>query len=372
MRLVCQEFAEIFKKIRVNDKKIVMFGAGVIGQIAMPTVLKQYGVLDFIDCYIDNNPSKWGSSIEVYGKSCCINSPEYLKVVRDTDVIFLNISRYSEVLAQLETMECTEYMDCYLTPMLFIHNFCMEKSGDFLGKLDKPLIPKKINYMWLGRKKMPDNLKRCIDTWHKFCPDYEIIEWNEENYDLNKHPYMIEAYENGGYGFVPDYARIDILYNEGGIYMDTDIELIKNLDSLLNQEAFCGVEKWQIVNFGGCSGAIPKHPMIKKFLDARQNIHYIDKNGNVNKKTCGFYDTSVILDEGYIMNGKTQNLNGMNVYAYDYFHPYDYMSGITNITENTYSIHRFNGGWLDENMKLQNKKSQEAYNLLYAKCLCDK
>lgn len=368
MKLVCQRFEEISLLVKESNKKIVMFGAGVIGQITMPAILKQYGLLDYIDCYIDNNSLKWGNIIEIYGRTFDIKTPEYLNMVKDRDIIFLNISRYSEVLDQLENMECTKNIECYLTPMLCIHNFCMGQSGGAGILSDKPLIPKIINYMWLGRKNMPDNLKRCIDTWHKFCPDYEIIEWNENNYDINKHPYMVEAYEHGCYGFVPDYARIDILYNQGGIYMDTDIELLKNLDPLLNQEAFCGLEKWQVVNLGGCSGAVPGNSMIKMFLDARNGVHFIDEDGNINKNTCGFYDTNIILDLGYQMNGKTQNINGMNIYAYDYFHPFDYMSGITNITENSYSIHRFNGGWMDDKMKVQNKKTQEEYMSIYKSC----
>ncbi len=368
MKLLCQNYEELAERIKLSNKKIVMFGAGVVGQITMPNILKQYGLLDFIDCYLDNDSSKWESMISICGKKYVIKSPEYLNECKEESIIFLNISRYSEVLSQLEAMECTENMECYLTPMLCIHNFCMTESKGAGVMSTLPMIPKKINYMWLGGKAMPDKLKRCIDTWHKLCPDYEIIEWNEDNYDLKKHPYMIEAYESGGFGFVPDYARIDILYNYGGLYMDTDIELIKNLDPLLNQEAFCGLEKWQVVNFGGCSGAVQGHPMIKKFLDARKDIHFIDSNGKQNRNTCGFYDTNVILKEGYLMNGMTQNIGGMNIYAYDYFHPYDYMSGITNITDNTYSIHCFNCGWMDENMKLQNMKSQREYLKLYNGC----
>ena len=223
--------------------------------------------------------------------------------------------------------------------------------------------------MWLGRKPIPDNLKRCIDSWRKYCPDYEIIEWNEDNYDVEKHPYMIFAYEVKAYGFVPDYVRLDILYNEGGFYIDTDVEIKKNLDDLRYQEAFCGVEKWQIINFGGLSGAAPKHPMIKLFLDARKNISFLDADGQPQKITCGMYDTPVAIRAGYKINGKTQCINGMNIYAYDYFHPYDYMSGTVYETEHTYSIHWFNGGWLDGKMKKANDNTQKKYEHIYQKAV---
>ena len=176
---------------------------------------------------------------------------------------------------------------------------------------------------------------------------------------------MKEAYDAGAYGFVPDYARIDILYNEGGFYLDTDVEIKRSIDELRYQEAFCGVEKWQIVNLGGLSGAVKSHPMLKEYLDARSKISFYNKDGSLNKNTCGFYDTRIILQHGYKINGKTQCINGMNIYASDYFQPFDYMSGIVNETENTYSIHWFNGGWLDDEMKKANEETKKIYLELY-------
>ena len=129
------------------------------------------------------------------------------------------------------------------------------------------------------------------------------------------------------------------------------------------------MEKWQIINFGGLSGAVKKHPMIKKFLDARQDIFFTDDDGKPNKNTCGFYDTRVAIKEGYKLNGKTQIIGNMNIYAYDYFHPYDYMSGQTVETGNTYTIHRFNGGWMDERMRQENINAVEVYNEIYQECI---
>ena len=272
---------------------------------------------------------------------------------------------------QLEQMECTKNMTAYIMPMMCIHNMCSDVSEGNPIMTDVPLIPKKIHYMWLGRKEIPSNLQKCIDSWKKYCPDYEIIEWNENNYDISKHPYMQQAYEKSAYGFVPDYARLDILYQYGGFYLDTDVELVKSIDDLRYQEAFCGVEKWQVLNFGGGSGAVKGHPMIKKFLDARRDVYFLDKNGNQNKNTCGFYDTKVILENGYQINGQTQNVKGMNIYAYDYFHPYDYMSGLLSRTEHTYAIHHFNGGWLDEKMREQNELTSMKYKQLYRECLVE-
>lgn len=342
-----------------------MFGAGVIGQVTTPEILQMYGLVPYLECYIDNDGEKWGTVISVCGKQLCVHSPEYMKSCGHDVVMLLNVSRFSNVLNQLERMECTKDMDCYIIPMMCIHNFCLQKSSGKAVRSVKPLIPKKIHYMWLGKQKIPDKLQKCIDSWRRFCPDYEIIRWDESNYDIRKTAYMKEAYEAGAYGFVPDYARLDILYNNGGIYMDTDVEIRKSLDPLLCQEAFCGVEKWQIVNFGGCSGAVKGHHMLKKFLDARASIPFLDKDGKKNRMTCGFYDTKVAIEYGYVLDGTTQNIGGMNIYASDYFHPYDYMSGKINCTENTYSVHWFNGGWLDEEMKLANEEATIRFDQIY-------
>ncbi len=365
MNLLCCGFKEFANRIREKEARIVMFGAGAIGRVSVPEILKEHDLLDSMECYVDNDEKKWGKKISV----CCIDipvrSPEYLKECPQSTAILINISRFSAVISQLEAMECTGQMDCYIMPMMLIHNYCMDASAGKGEVSDTQLIPKKFHYMWFGGKHIPENLKKCIDSWRLHCPDYEIIEWNENNYDINKHPYMKQAYEAGAYGFVPDYARLDILYNEGGLYLDTDVELKRNIDDLLFQEAFCGVEKWQIINFGGLSGAVKGHPMIRKFLDARTDILFTDADGNQNRNTCGYYDTGVAIREGYKINGKTQSVCGMNIYAYDYFHPYDYMSGIINDTDNTYSVHWFNGGWLDDKMRKANEEAKEKYLRLY-------
>lgn len=365
MQINCCDFETLANCIRGFESKIVMFGAGVIGTITAPEILDDMDVWSHVDCYVDNDSSQWGRTLEIKNRTLEIKSPQYLHNCSEDTIIIINVSRFAEVIAQLSQISATEKMKCYLMPMLLIHNFCMNKSAGIPRLSTEAKIPKKIHYMWLGNKPIPDNLCRCIESWKRFCPDYEIIEWNESNYDINKHPYMEQAYKAGFYGYVPDYARLDILYNQGGIYMDTDVEIKCSLDDMIYQEAFCGVEKWQVLNFGGCSGAEKGNAMIKRFLDEREEVQFTNADGSFNKLTCGYYDTKVALKAGYVINGTTQNINGMNIYAFDYFHPYDYMSGILNETVNTKSIHHFNGGWLDEGMRLQNKMATMEYQKLY-------
>ncbi len=372
MIIKCTSFDQMKKEVIDGNKSIIIFGAGAIGTVIVPEILKQFDLLKRVSFYVDNSCNMHGKIIYRDCQEIHIMSVDRLAHMQEKAVIVIAISRYAEVLAQLDNMPCTKNMLCYIMPMMCIHNFCSRSSEGAPVLEDNPLIPKKIHYMWLGKKQIPNKLQKCIDSWKKYCPDYEIIQWDESNYDISKNNYMKQAYEAGAFGFVPDYARLDILYQYGGIYMDTDVQAVTSFDQLLYQQAFCSVEKWQIINFGGCSGAVKGHKAILEFLNARKELSFINEDGSQNRNTCGFYDTKTALKNGYKINGKTQNTMGMNIYAYDYFHPYDYMSGKTLKTKNTYTIHWFNGGWLDEKMQKENEKTSAEYDRVYQECTINK
>lgn len=175
---------------------------------------------------------------------------------------------------------------------------------------------------------------------------------------------MQQAYEQRKWGYIADVARLDILYQFGGIYMDTDVELVKRPDELLYQTAFCGFEKWGVVNMGGCSGAVSGSPMIKKMLDYRKNEPFIRADGSLNLEPSGAYETQPLVDAGLQISGKTQVIEDMTVYTSDFFHPYDYMSGETRMTEHTCSVHHFYGAWLDESVRQQRKNAVILYSRL--------
>ena len=209
-----------------------------------------------------------------------------------------------------------------------------------------PIIPKVIHYCWFGRGKMSDKMREYMESWKRCCPEYEIKEWNEDNYDINRYQYTNQAYKHKKWAFVSDVARLDILYENGGIYMDTDVELIKNLDELLYQPAFCGVEKWRHINTGGCCGAVAKHTAIRKMLECRMEIPFENPDGSFNMESSGSYETMPLMEDGYVPDNHIQIIDGMTIYPSDFFHPFDYMSKEIRMTENTYSIHHFEGSWI--------------------------
>ena len=347
-----------------EQKKLIVYGAGMIGQILVPDLLERFQLEPSLLFYVDADPYKKGRQVTVNGVAYEIKTPEdlqsYCRINKNVLLLITN-SHFEPVVTALDGLVELDGVEACLVPVMQIAESRRTVRHTPERMSEKQLIPKVIHYCWFSGKKMPDGFKRCIASWKKYCPDYEIKRWDESNYDISKNPYMLDASLQGKWGFVPDYARLDILYHFGGIYMDTDVELVRNLDELLYQPAFCGVEKWGNVNTGGCCGAIKEHPMIKQMLDERETISFIREDGSLNLETCGVYETKPFIRAGMSINNQVQIVNGMTVYSSDYFHPYDYMSDELTMTENTFSIHHFNGGWLDDKARKQREKTQMQY-----------
>lgn len=213
------------------------------------------------------------------------------------------------------------------------------------------MIPKKIHYCWFGGNPLPELAQKCIESWKKFCPDYEIIEWNESNYDVTQNNYMRQAYENKRWGFVPDYARLDIIYNHGGIYLDTDVEIIKPIDDLLNLDAFAGVEKdSEYVALGLGFGATKGHPTIQAMRDCYDDLLFVN-DGVLNLTPAPRINTSVLSSMGYSFVDKINITCGMTVFPSEYLCPVNYGTNELTITENTYSIHHYTASWYDESQR---------------------
>lgn len=216
------------------------------------------------------------------------------------------------------------------------------------------MIPKKIHYCWFGRNEKTKTMLKCIESWKKYCPDYEIIEWNEDNYDFKSIPFVNDAYKVGKWAFVSDYARLDIVYNEGGIYLDTDVEIIKSLDPLLCLEGFAGFEGDDAVATGLGFGAEKGHPMVKALMDDYLNREF-PKDGNYISIACPVINTEVFLEYGLQPNGEKQTINKMTIFPKDYFNPKNNQTYITEITENTYSIHHYDASWRKGNSVIKQK-----------------
>lgn len=207
------------------------------------------------------------------------------------------------------------------------------------------MIPRVIHYCWFGHNAKPKLTERCVASWKKYCPDYEIIEWNEDNFDLGRHPYLGWCSQQGKWAFLSDYARLLILREHGGIYLDADVEIIRPLDPLLEYDAFFGFETEQYVNTGIGCGSVPHHPAIDSMLAYYEALEPGD-DGSYPLKACPRINTEALVRLGLTPNGERQQAGGAEILPPDWFNPFDDPTGRLRITENTYSIHWYQKSWI--------------------------
>ena len=226
------------------------------------------------------------------------------------------------------------------------------------------MIPKVIHYCWFGRGPLPSLAIKCIESWKKFFPDYEIKEWNEDNFDVNSIPYTQEAYKAKKYAFVSDYARFWILYKYGGLYFDTDVEVIRPMDNILSKGPFMGCENDMDkgatvgtavapglglgVNPGLGLGVNPGLGLYQELLDLYSTLHFINNDGTYNLKTVVQYTTELLVNHGLSNSNEIQNVAGVWIYPQEYFCPISPSTLQFHKTKNTYSIHHFAGSWCEK------------------------
>jgi len=332
----------------ISNKKIYVFGAGR----ALESCLELYFAEKNIENIVDNNANIWGTYISHRGKDVeIIGTEQFVKLLTskkemDQRVLMITSPFYAaEIVEMLNDIPELDGLECFL--QVLIRN-TKEEVPKFLFTEGMPKIPKKIHYIWIGGKELPDNFQRNIETWKKYNPDYEIIRWDETNYDFTKIAYMREAYEAQAWGFVPNYARLDIIYNYGGIYLDTDVEAIKSFDSLLNDDVFMGMGCADRVNHGQGFGAREKHPIIADMMREFEKNHFLLPNGTPGKKACHTYIHPVIKKYGFEIANYYQKRNGIVLYPSEVMSPLT-IDGMPNFfSENTVSIHQEAGTWRTE------------------------
>jgi hypothetical protein len=313
------------------------------------------GAIYHIQGIIDEDKNKQGTTINIKGRSIKIIS------LNDVDLTikyyFVTNYEYSSIVKELE--ERLKNIDIFVCRLIDAaeeneRNKSVKKPDNIRIYEDR-LIPSTINYCWFGPGEIPDKCKNYMESWSKYCPSYEIVLWNENNYDVTKNPFIKKAYEAGKYAFVSDYARLDIIYNNGGIYLDVDVELLKPLDDLLFQKGYAGVEKDNYVNLGLGFGAEKGLKIIKHLRD-----DYLGLTFNLEKMdefTCPKIQTKTLESYGYVANGDYQIIEGISIFPQSYFSGTDYQFYIENIHKECFSIHHYEASWVD-------KKTKEKLELL--------
>ncbi len=221
----------------------------------------------------------------------------------------------------------------------------------------KMSIPKVIHYCWFGGNPKPKLVEKCIKSWKKHCPDYEIIEWNESNFDVNCCDYVREAYEAKKWAFVSDYARLKIVYDNGGIYLDTDVELIGSLEKFLKYDGYFGFEDSMHIATGLGFGSVKNNTVLEVMMNDYLNIRFLQPDGTYNQTPCPQTNTLSLEKIGLKCDNTFQIIGNNAFLPSDFFNPIDYQTMKKKLTKNTVSIHWFNASWYTKEQRAEREYS---------------
>lgn len=328
----------------LKKKKLACFGAGKHFETVM-CLYSSYHLEQCVEYIVDNDSSIYNTFKNYQGTEYRIISLKTFESEEDIENTVLLITSHMycmEIVSQLDHRESLNGMDVY------IGSFLSEDTGPALpygiGGKAAGKIPKIIHYCWFGRGEIPYEYQQYMNTWRRYCTDYEIWQWNEDNFDISANKYMRQAYEQGKWAFVSDYARIKIIYDYGGIYLDCDVELLKSLDDFLGESMFCGFEDRNHINLGLGFGAVKKHPYLKKLMDYYGRLEFVNLDGSFNMVPCTAYQTAVIKEFGIRDDNIFQRTNGITVYPTEVFSPISCW-GMGTVSDGSYSVHHYHASW---------------------------
>ena len=337
----------------VACKKIFVYGAGKNANELFGRHQKELAGLD-ICAVIDNDPAKRYSKVRLPGRILpVISEREFtsLEVDESKTVILLTMGDFWSVLSSLDNMPTLSLLSCYIYPLVRLEEnekniYNVQMKQNELKSRGEFLIPKIIHYCWFGRSEMPVLAKACIESWKKFCPDFEMRLWNEDDYDVGKNPYMLAAYKDRKWAYVSDYARIDVVNQYGGIYLDTDVEILRSLDMLLREKAFAGFESEEYVSFGLGFGAMVNNPILCDILKLYETLPW-----DGGKVACPIYQTEVLEKHGLKRRNSFQRLENMTVLPVRYLSPMSVNSGRRHYFPDSFAIHHYAGSWVNDNVR---------------------
>lgn len=344
-------FSEVFQQIAL--KNVFIYGAGKNARELFDNYQESLKKIHIISM-IDNNccKQKTGFMVDEYVYPV-ISEKEFLEMATNLNetIILLTIGDFWGVLDSLESNVSLKGLTCYLYPLIKLEEQdkgvydvvipvnTLKSDGEFY-------IPPVIHYCWFGGAPLPKLAQECIESWKKYCPNYEIKLWNEENYDISKNSYMLSAYKEKKWAFVADYARVDIINECGGIYLDTDVEIMRSFDILRREKAFSGFESGKYVSFGLGFGSVANNPILCDLLKLYDELPW--DGGRV---ACPIYQTKILEDHGMIRKNFFQKLDNMTILPVRYMSPISVNSGRKHYNTDAFSIHHFVGSWLEGRTK---------------------
>ncbi|MBR4667283.1 MAG: hypothetical protein IKO76_00845 [Butyrivibrio sp.] len=348
MRLLNCRLDEVKKSI--GAKGIVFFGQGSWLQSVDYTELME--LQESFRYVVDNNPK---NEVILGGCTLEVCKPERLLNEKDIVIILSSPVYMYDMYKQLEEMKLDESIDCYAFPfMQKVSDHEIDSLIDFRGG-KKQLIPKVIHSFWFSGDEKPESYRKCIETWPEILKGYEIKEWNMDNYDWHKHPFLEKAIELKAWAFATDYARLDVLWQLGGIYMDMDVEVIKPFDDLLGNDAILSFSNNTMVDLA-VMGARQNNELVKKLIELYNNVEIPNEKVGFSKFFQPSFVRKTLAENGIIMNGCLQKTDYATIFPHEFFMPLDFVTFDECRTENTYCVHYDNFGWsYDADNKRQKK-----------------
>ena len=282
----------------------------------------------------------------------------------DKTIILITVNGYEEILSQLRADDRLSmfeavpsiYLESLYEDMLLLS---VKKPPLNYRKKDKPVIPKLIHAIWFSGEPLPELYLRCLDSWKKYAPDIEIQIWDKESYKPDHCLFFEQAIEHKNWAFASDYARADLLYRYGGIYMDLDVEMLRPIDDLLYNDAYMSFESLDRIECGSGMGARPGHPIIKEICESYEKRPYLKEDGTWDNSTCPVRYTQVIEKHGLKKDGSFQFVEDITVYPFEVLTGKSFDTGIIYNTELSYTIHHHNGSWIPDPA---HKAMNERYN----------
>jgi len=350
---------------KCNGKRLACYGIGGFFDRIMLNY-EGYEWQKNIEYLVDGSLERSQDKEVVNGREYKIyHIDEFINLDLSDVIVFVTCNAYAEVVDRLNAISKLDNIECYL--FHFMYGFS-EGEHIQISNTKEMLIPPVIHYCWFGGNDMPDLYKRCIESWHKYCPDYEIKEWNESNCDVSETLFTKQAYDVGKYGFVPDYFRLKIIYEHGGIYLDTDVEVLRNLDDLRRNKAFCGMECPGEPAFGLGFGAISGHPVINKLMQRYKKQPFIKDNGKYDETISPIYQSQDLMNIGMKYGTKLQNIADMIIYPVEVLSPKSATTGEIDISPYSYTMHHYDGSWVsgkDLELKLRTQANNARIQAMF-------
>ncbi|WP_026650997.1 glycosyltransferase family 32 protein [Butyrivibrio proteoclasticus] len=336
-------------------KRLVAFGATVFMQVIAENY-KELNLDSKVDYVVDNDPKKDGTGYELCGVVKTVHALDYLLKDNLNEIaLLIGSDGYAlEMVRQLQEIEALKQVPCFLLPIMIMDR--VDDTCDGVAWPKEARIPRIIHCFWFSDDEKDELTKRCIDSWRRFCPDFEIKEWNSHNYDYTKNPYMYEAYKARKWAYVTDYARLDAVYEYGGFYFDMDLELTRGIDQLLGYEFVTGfgpIRDVELAAFGAAKGS----DMVAKMLALYDGKMFVAGSSLTLKDVQPILMDKFMEGLGFEIDGRYQNRDGVAILPRDVFSPRNWFTGEVEVLDSSFGVHHCAGGWVDKQAQVKRKEA---------------